>query len=1684
MPNCISLVSSHLVIGKKAFIGVSGLTELEFDATILFNTEFSTPAFYTLFAESPEDLAKALPNLHYLRITGGHLAPSMFQGFASLEKAILNIDDDEIPNDCFSDCASLVAMRLKVKPKFIGDHAFAHCQKLERLSFGNNTTVTSTGIGAFADCVSLKDVSFLEPLGIVGDQAFLGCTSFTNLVFGSSATSIGQEALAGCSNLVSLTLPFVGASIDAKDGDALFGYIFSSNRDTNLLEIKQQWGPDHQVSSYIPKSLEEVSITKGDIPAGGFFGCTSLKKISLLNATSVGDMAFCGCSSLESLEIGPSLKNLSFIGLRACPKLSQFVIDPANQYFVFYHGCLYDKPLTTIRYCPPSNTDPDILSTTLKAIAPFAFENNKRPEINLPRTVKLISKKAFFNCALTSVAIPDGTKVENSAFSGCDCLTSISFENDFSGIDENAFIFQKPNPSITSLNIKKLGENSRSLDRIFVNRGAENDSTFPNLAAVKVDNGAVPSFFFAGFPSLKMVTLGPKVTSLCSDAFGGLTLSELSIPSSAKMEKGCLGNAAIDNLTISHFEDGHGLSYFCLNEEAPTNAIKSLSVLTGTIPSRAFANISSLLNVTLGDRVTGIASNAFASSAVEYVSIGQGLCSIDDLSFVDSAVRQLTISDKNACYRMDSVFLESNDKIICCLEKNITSLTVPKNITQLGQAAFCGLKSLASIDLQAPILTLGEKTFDGDDNVQEVAIGSVNIPLGCLFASSNKLTSVTFRGQEIPNSYFANMPNLAAVSFENDITSIGNNAFYGDENLASLFPFAKIQFLGDGAFYGCARLTRLSFAATLQKVGFGVFEGCSMLKELTIPALTKKPDEFTLGSLFGVFPEPRDIPVCPFGEDGPTYYIPDSLEKVTINGGTLVPYFCASFPAEVELAFAPKTIPEGAFASCRVSKVDLSQCTEVGDYAFEDSSIKQALLLKAQKIGSSSFASALSLRELFLGPDLHSIGASAFQNVALEKISIDEKNQDYKLCGGSLLDVKANTLLLFPLLSKDEEVVIPSSVESLPPYFFSHAANLKKVLIEGVKNVGEGLFSHCPKLESVVIPTSLMNMGAGILEDCHSIKEISVPFVGPSRQDIRSLSYLFSVKPMQNENVSDYFVFHLLEGPVNPGLFSRLKGLTKVSLPAGCDTLPDDCFNNCSSLDTIEGFEQVKAIGANCFKGCLLLMELPLETTTIKILPVSSFDNCTHLTIKGLPSQLEKIESGAFKGCAALESIIVPDSVKEIGKDAFVFCSNLTSLEVPFLGSDRAHSEKLSYLVGEPSTEGTLEKVLVREGAIAPECFSDFASLKEISIPAQCQEIPAKAFANCRALVSFVLPNTVTSIGAYAFDHCANLTALPLETLNKLQTIGEGAFNGCASLNEIKLPASLMAIGDKTFAECAALHSFISEAPLAQIGKGAFTGCLSLTDLVIPFIGFSADDPSVLSYLDGSPNPLPALLNVTLLKAKWLIKETFAGHQTLTKVTLPESVTAIGDKAFERCGKLVTISGPIALQKIGASAFAFCESLQEVPVWATLTEVGDYAFESCSSLQMLNFPSLKKMGVGSFEGCCHLSSFVFAATLTNIPEKAFMKDEKLINIALPDNLEKIGPRAFCDCSSLDNLKLPSSLTSVGGFAFLGDAHLTIHVNKKDCDKGWDKHWKRKHRLLFNVKVVVDAEVNKGAQIHG
>ena len=429
--------------------------------------------------------------------------------------------------------------------------------------------------------------------------------------------------------------------------------------------------------------------------------------------------------------------------------------------------------------------------------------------------------------------------------------------------------------------------------------------------------------------------------------------------------------------------------------------------------------------------------------------------------------------------------------------------------------------------------------------------------------------------------------------------------------------------------------------------------------------------------------------------------------------------------------------------------------------------------------------------------------------------------------------------------------------------------------------------------------------------------------------------------------------------------FSWCKSLQSVTIPNSVTSIGDEAFSGCESLQSITIPNSVTSIGNRAFSWCESLQSVTIPNSVTSI-GDEAFGGCKSLQSITIPNSVTSIGDEAFSRCKSLQSITIPNSVTKIGGEAFCACESLQSVTIPnsvtSIGDGTFYSCKSLQSVTIPNSVTS----------IGDEAFSWCESLKSITIPNSVTSIGNSAFYGCRSLQSITIPNSVTNIGNDTFSDCKSLQSITIP--NSVTNIGNNTFSRCESLQSITIPNSVTSIGNSTFSWCRSLQSVTIPNSVTNIGDGAFCGC-NICSFICNSTYFQNDDICLFNKdKTAIVSRIKDCVNYIIPNSVTKIgDDAFDACESLQSVTIPNSVTNIGNRAFRWCRSLQSVSIPNSVTSIGDYAFEECHSLQSVTIPNSVTKIGDYAFSSCYSLQSVTIPnSVTKIGDGAFRICTHL----------------------------------------------------------------------------------------------------------------
>ena len=690
----------------------------------------------------------------------------------------------------------------------IADGAFEGCKELVTITIPDGATT----VGGYAGCNNLKTVVLPDSVKAIEPIAFRDCSSLTSINIPNNVKSIGYNAFSGCSSLEEIVLPnslsIINAGTFANCKNLKTIYIPET---TTIIGGNAFSGCTSLKSITLPEKLI-------DIKAGLFKGCTSLSSITLPNnVISIGDSAFKDCSSLSSMTIPERVISIGSKAFYGCKNLTSLTIPNSLKSIAdsVFGQCnnlskVYITDMTAwcniaFSYASWSNFN----SNPLTFGADLYLNGNKVTDLVIPNDVKEIKQSAFYKYnALKTVILPNSvTQIGMGAFEGCSNLTTINIPSSVLGIGFNAFSscnnLSKVN--ITDLtawcNIDFSAASSNPLGHntdLYLNGSIV--ESLSNLSGIK----KIKQYAFYGYKKLTSVTILNDVTEI--------------------------GHYAFTN---------------CSNL---TSVIIRSSVTS--IGTNAFEGCTGLTSISLPDSISQINWGAFEScSNLKEVNIS----SIDkwfniNFSYYDSNPllngADLILNGSKVTEVVIPSGLKSIPKYVMYNYKGLTSLTIPANVTEIGDQAFYNCTNLDRVNITD--LTAWEKikfNYYGSNNPLTNNAG--------LYVNGEAITKLTINDDNFNYYAYSGCSTLTSAEYTYDIKKIPNYAFYKCSNIENikLLDDSSLEVIGYYAFNGCAKLKTINIPSSVYYVGSdtglpktnGMFE-CTDGKKILLSALSTVPE--------------------------------------------------------------------------------------------------------------------------------------------------------------------------------------------------------------------------------------------------------------------------------------------------------------------------------------------------------------------------------------------------------------------------------------------------------------------------------------------------------------------------------------------------------------------------------------------------------------------------------------------------------------------------------------------------------------------------------------------------------------------------------------------------------------------------------------------------------------------------
>lgn len=471
-------------------------------------------------------------------------------------------------------------------------------------------------------------------------------------------------------------------------------------------------------------------------------------------------------------------------------------------------------------------------------------------------------------------------------------------------------------------------------------------------------------------------------------------------------------------------------------------------------------------------------------------------------------------------------------------------------------------------------------------------------------------------------------------------------------------------------------------------------------------------------------------------------------------------------------------------------------------------------------------------------------------------------------------------------------ILLSESLKEIGTKAFYNCISLRSINIpNGITEIKNETFNGCSKMLSAIIPNSVVTIGEGAFRYCRELQQLSIPNSVSSIGDeafygCTGKLYIDSkkIEPLSSATDSKYnFLYQTAFSEITLGnnitkigsnAFANYKSLTKITIPNSVTSIGNNAFKDCSSLSDVNIYD----LSAWC------RIELNNSTSNPLCCAKNLYLNDKLITDLTVPSDIVEIKKYTFYNYSNLTDITLHNGVTSIGEYAFAYCGNISKLRL---------SENLVSIGNNAFYEcsGTLvlaNTMIEADYTSESSWHSIFNSnFTHISIDKSVVRIGNNALSGFSSLVEIEIPESVTSIGDYALANCNSLTNLKIP--NSVISIGEGAFNSCDGLLEVTMGNSVSSIGEDAFSECNNL-------------TGVYASNLS-SWCKINFNNYKANPLYFAKklYVGDKLAEGDMIINNGLTS---IGAYSFYDYDLLTSITIPNSVTSIGNSAFDGCSEL------------------------------------------------------------------------------------------------------------------------------------------------------------------------------------
>ena len=1480
-------------------------------------------------------------------------------------------------------------------------------------------------------------------------------TSIKKIIVRDTITGISNGAFYGCSNVASVTLPFVGSSRTATGPSSSFGYIFGYSAKTGYdgFETTESSSYNSSYGGYLSKIYFSQNIYDGtsssNVNASGSTDYKYGTKYSSYKYSNTYRVSTSNSTAFVDYYVGTTTGN----GWYTCFDYYQTSSYVSGSYWIRTY--YYNTPTTlkTVNITDATKVEDaafngcayitDInLNEGITSIGDYTFRRNTAlKDFAIPDSVSEIGTYAFYNdTSLAEIYIPDAvTTISDYMFYGCSKLTKLTISRYATSIGNYAFYGCSALPKINIPNkVTTVGENAfqncTSATTIYIPDSVKTIKTYAFSGCSAVTKIEIPdsvtslgTYAFSGCTKATSLTIGSGVKTISSYAFSNCSsLTELVVPDTVTN----INNAAfagcnkLEEVTLPFV----GASRTATGPSSAFGYIFGYSAKTGydgykATESSSYSSTygtypySLYFSQTIYNGASGATQSAYGSTGYVHTSSAAyrykntyRVSTTNSTAFVDSRVGTTTGNGWYTCfdYNQTSSYVSGSYWIRTYYYNTPTTLKTVNitDATKVEDAAFNGCAYITDINLNEGITSIGDYTFRRNTALKDFAI---------------------------PDS----------------VSEIGTYAFYNDTSLAEIYIPDAVTTISDYMFYGCSKLTKLTISRYATSIGNYAFYGCSALPKINIPNKVTTVGENAFQN-------------C---TSATTIYIPDSV----------------------------KTIKTYAFSGCSaVTKIEIpDSVTSLGTYAFSGCTKATSLTIGSgvKTISSYAFSNCSSLTELVVPDTVTNINNAAFAGCnKLEEVTL-------------------------PFVGASRTATGPSSAFG---YIFGYSA---KTGYDGYKATESSSYSstYGTYPYSLYFSQTIYNGASGATQSAYGstgyVHTSSAAYRYKNTYRVSTTNSTAFVDSRVGTTTGNgwytCFDYNQTSSYVSGSYWIRTyyyntpTTLKTVNI-TDANKIEDAAFNGCTYITDINLNTEISSVGAYVFRNNpwynALTDEFVVEGDGVLIKYNGTKSGIT------INDDINYIAGTVFQNNTKISEVTLHDNLKGIGREAFSGCSNLTSLTIPksvtFIGTSAIPSTCKIYvyrpsagydyrstnrvvlnayyttgndtfyyvvkadgnieIIGCETTSTEITVPTDIDGVVVDEIgdygFKNCTTLNSITIPNNIINIGDYAFLGCTGLVNATIPTTVNNVGEYAFKNCTGLVNVTIS--EGVENLGEGVFYNCTSLVEAVVPDTAKTVGAYAFYNCDSMTTATIGITADAIGEYTFYGCEKLNTIVIGISVESIGDyafyncaltrvtvPAATTYIGKyafySNNPMT---KATLRKGIVEIDDfAFAECTSMESINFPSSITTIGKGSFENCSSLASLSLPTSLTSLGSYAFSGCSSIPSVTIPVGVTVLNDDVFNKCTSLATVTINgNVTSIGFEAFRECA-FAEIVLPSTVETIKGAAFRGCKNLTSIIIPDATTTIGEAAFFDCTALGNVSVSDSVTSVGKSAFKNNNDLTVSI---------------------------------------